>query len=106
MTDPGTACGPFERLVLAPDLIFTWSNHTVAVSTSRWEPGIFIYDVEFLSVEMRPDRGRVKVVVYSRGQDVHFSVLRFELDDASFRRFEAFVARVRSHRDALRAAAS
>lgn len=93
----------FERLALAADLHLTWTDHLVTVATSRWEPGLFVYDLEYLTVETRPDRGRVKVVLYSRGAHVNFHVLRFELDDADYRRFEAFIGRVRAHRDRMRA---
>lgn len=97
---------PYERFALQPDLILTWNNHFVTVSTSRWEPGVFIYDIEFLSIEMQPNRGKVKVVLYSRGEHINFNALRFELPDADYRRFESFITRLRDHRDELRTARS
>lgn len=96
---------PYERLALAEDLHLTWDRHLVTVATPRWEPGVFVYDIEYLTVEVKPTRGAVRVALGSRGAHFAFQVLRFELDEASFRTLEGFLARVREHRERLRAGA-
>lgn len=92
-----------ERLALAPDLHLTWDRHLLTVATSRWEPGIFLYDVDYLTVEAKPSRTGVKIAIGSRGAHFTFRVLRFELDPAAFARFDALIARLYAHRDRLRA---
>jgi len=96
---------PFERLALAEDLHLTWQGHLLTVASPRWPPGIFLFDLEYLTVERKPGRRGVKVAIGSRGAQIAFQVLRFDLDADALRRFEAFVSRLREHREALRAAA-
>jgi len=101
VTEPAPA---YERLALADDLHLTWDRHLLTVATARWEPGVFLYDVEYLSVEAKPVRAGMRVTLGSRGVHVPFQVLRFDLDAEGFARFHAFVERVREHRDRLRGA--
>lgn len=91
-----------ERLVLADDLHLTWDRHLLTVASARWEPGLFLYDVEYLTVEAKSAREGMKVALGSRGVNFTFQVVRFELDLAAFARFDAFIARVRAYRDELR----
>ena len=93
----------FERLVLAPDLHLTRHQHLLTVATSRWEPGVFVYDLEYLTIETKPHHGGVKVALGSLGAHFTYQVLRFELDGETFARFEAFIGRMRAHRELLRA---
>ncbi|MFV0432903.1 MAG: hypothetical protein ACK5LO_02805 [Leucobacter sp.] len=99
MTEPAL---PYERIALADDLHLTWDRHLVTVATERWEPGVFVYDIEYLTVEVKPRRGATGVTLRSRGVNFHFRVLRFDLDETTFHRFEGFIGRVRAHRDRLR----
>lgn len=91
-----------ERLALAPDLHLTRDQHMLTVATSRWEPGIFVYDIEYLTVEAKQARTGTKIALGSRGADFTFQVLRFELDAESFAYFDAFIARLRESRGVLR----
>ena len=95
----------YERLALAEDLHLTWQAHLLTVASTRWSPGIFLFDLEYLTVEAKPGRRGVKVAIGSRGAQITFQVLRFDLDADAFGRFEAFVARLRDHREVLRATA-
>lgn len=96
---------PYQRLALADDLHLTWSAHLLTVASARWTPGIFVFDLEYLTVDVKPGRSGMKVAVGSRGAQIPFQVLRFELDDAAYHRFEELVVRMREHREVLRAAA-
>lgn len=91
------------RLALASGLHLTWDRHLLTVATAHWEPGIFIYDIEYLTVEAAPSRTGMKVALGSRGTNFTFQVLRFDLDPAAFARFDAFIALLREHREHLRA---
>lgn len=95
----------YERLVLADDLHLTWDRHLLTVASSRWDPGAFLYDIEYLSIEVKPARGAMRIVLGARGAHIPFQVLRFELDAEAFARFDAFVGRMREHRDRLRSGA-
>lgn len=92
----------YERLTLADDLHLTRDRHLLTVATSRWEPGVFVYDLEYLTVEVKPARTGTAVALGSRGAHVTFQVLRFTLDPAQYTRFDAFVARLRGHREWMR----
>ncbi|ALJ20090.1 hypothetical protein [Microbacterium sp. No. 7] len=92
----------YRRIALADDLHLTWDRHALTLATTRWDPGTFVYDIEYLTIEALPSRGGMKVVLGSRGAHHRFAVLRFELDDPAFRRFEAFLAPVIAYRDRLR----
>ncbi|MFT4088365.1 MAG: hypothetical protein QM658_14670 [Gordonia sp. (in: high G+C Gram-positive bacteria)] len=95
---------PYRRLALAPDLHLTWSAHLLTVASSRWSPGIFVYDLEYLSVEVNPSRkGGVKIVLGCRGAQILFQVLRFDLDDVQFELFRSFVADMVAYREQMRA---
>ena len=94
---------PGERLALADDLHLTWSGHLLTVASARWPPGIFFFDLEYLTVEVKPGRGGIKVILGSRGAQISYQVLRFELDENMYARFGALVARMVAHRDLLRA---
>jgi hypothetical protein len=83
----------YERLRLAPDLNVTWDRAFLIVSTPRWEPGTFVYDLDFLVVKSKPDSDRVRVILSARGAHVDFQVLRFELDAPMFAVFEDLLAR-------------
>ncbi|QRY62096.1 hypothetical protein JVX90_17130 [Gordonia sp. PDNC005] len=83
----------YERLRLAPDLNVTRDRDFLIVSTPRWEPGTFVYDLDFLAVKSKPASGSVRVVLSARGAHVDFQVLRFELDAPMFAVFEDFLAR-------------
>lgn len=93
---------PYERLALAEDLHLTWQAHLLTVASTRWPPGIFLFDLEYLTVEAKPGRRGVKVAIGSRGAQIAFQVLRFDLDAGAYARLEAFVARMCEHRDLLR----
>ena len=93
---------PYERLAVADDLHLTWHAHLLTVASARWSPGVFLYDLEYLTVEMKPKGDRVKVAIGSRGAQIPFQVLRFDLDEEGYRRFEGLVGRMRAHRDLLR----
>lgn len=92
---------PYERLALADDLHLTWHAHLLTVASARWSPGAFLYDLEYLTVEVKSKGDRVKIVIGSRGPQILFQVLRFDLDLDSYRRFEGLVGRMRAHRDLL-----
>lgn len=98
-----TIAQDFERLALAPDLHLTRHQHLLTVATSRWEPGVFVYDVEYLTIETKPHRGGVKIALGSLGAHFTYQVLRFELDGETFARFEVFIGRVRAQRELFRA---
>lgn len=90
-------CAP-ERLELADDLHLTAGHGVLRVATSRWEPGIFLYDLAFLEVISRPAKRGVAVVMSARGAAFAFQVLRFELDPERHAQFSAFVERARRQR--------
>ena len=94
----------YERLALADDLHLTRDRHLLTVATSRWEPGVFLYDLEYLAIEAKPVRSGMAVALGSRGAHVNFQVLRFTLDAKQFARFETFAARLREQREHLRLA--
>lgn len=96
---------PGARVRLAEDLVVTWSDHLVTVASPRWQPGVFVYDIEFLTVTVRERAGRRVVTLASSGAAFDFQVLRIDLADAQYAQFERLVMRVRAHRDELRAAA-
>ncbi|MFT4085918.1 MAG: hypothetical protein QM658_02005 [Gordonia sp. (in: high G+C Gram-positive bacteria)] len=90
----------YRRLRLADDLVVTWDRHLLTVATSRWEPGTFVYDVEFLAVGGKHTRnGGTKVALGGLGAHFRFHVLRFELDAAQFAEFDALITQVRAYRD-------
>lgn len=96
---------PYERLALAADLHLTWSAHLLTVASARWSPGVFVFDLEYLTVETKPARDGVKVAIGSRGAQIAFQVLRFDLDGQTYEHFAALVVRMCEHRELLRASA-
>lgn len=94
---------PYERLALADDLHLTWDRHLISVASARWDPSVFLYDDESLAIEAKPSRAGCKVAIGARGASHPHQVLRFELSTEQFARFDACIARVRAHRDRLRA---
>lgn len=84
-----------ERLELAADLHLTADRGLLIVATTRWEPGIFLYDVAFLDVVSRPGKRGVEVTISSRGVSFAFQVLRFGLDAEQHARLAAFIERAR-----------
>lgn len=97
--------GLYARLALADDLHLTWDRHVVTVASPRWDPSIFVYDVEYLTIDAKPSRAGYQVVIAARGASHPHQVLRFELSREQFTRFDAFIVGVRVYRDRLRAAA-
>lgn len=97
---------PYDRLALAGDLHLTRTGHLVTVATSRWEPGIFFYDVEYLTVDVRSKGAGYRITLSGRGANPAFQVLHFELDQRQFAVFELFIGQARHFRDRLRAGGS
>ncbi|GEE00298.1 hypothetical protein nbrc107696_07440 [Gordonia spumicola] len=85
----------YERLQLAPDLHVTRHDDFLTVASTRWTPGTFLYDLDYLVVTTKPSSTGVKVILAARGAHVDFQVLRFELDAPTWTAFDAFVARAR-----------
>ncbi len=88
------------RVRIEDDLIMTLDGHLVTVATARWAPGTFVYDVAFLSVEVKEKRNEYSIVMSGIGQSINFQVLPFKLTEEKYQVFARFIAAAVAARDA------
>lgn len=100
MTRPGA---PRLRIRVAADLMITLDRHLLTIATSRWEPGVLVYDVEFLAVKVEERRQDYSVTMSARGENYDFQVLRFRLPPEQHEAFARVIVAAAASRDALRA---
>ncbi len=90
-----TTLAAVDRVAVADDLHLTRIGPLVTVATTRWEPGVFVYDIAYLTVDIRPRGALRRVVMSSRGTHFAFQVLRVDMTNEEYERFASVIERAR-----------